>query len=261
MVSDMVKRRRYVELFMGPLDFSENIDSIVEKCMKYSELCKFYGYSYCVATFEITEWRGRWQSIFRDLRKRGCADAIRADVVVENTREALNIIRRARRIVELLSIRGVSRQLIALASRDKRVDIVSVIPGVSPPLYRGDIQYIKSKEGIVEIGIGGLKVDSKGVLTRQLAAAQRLVSRVGSDVRIAVTVAGGTCYRPREPRNIIDFGTVFLGLNKNRIRDVLSVDSLRLIEKNRKKMLGLIPVEGVEIEESKEKVSNNYSTP
>jgi len=250
----MAKRRRYVELFMGPLSLTQPLEDTLEACEAYYRLCKSYGYDHCIAAFETQKWHREYADLLQGVKRHGCADAVRVDITASRAGDALRIMRGARRLADLVALRGVTRQLVALASRDRRVDIVTFIPGISPPLYGGDMRYIEAKNGVVEIGIGGLATTAKNILSRQLAAAYRLAIKAGKRVDVAISVAGGTRYAPRDPRSLVEFGALFLELRRDSLREMLSTRILQVIERNREKNTGTIPVEGVRIEAGEEKI-------
>ncbi len=244
----MTKKRRFYELHMGPLVL-DNHPSMLDICKKYIEKCRLYGYHYCVATIILSTWNPSYIRKIKFIKKECPANALRLHINTANPGSLLSLLRTTRRLAEIISAPGYNRKVLALASRDRRVDIVSLIPGLSPPLYSGDITYMEKTGKLVEIGIGHIDLGHPQIASKQLSHARTIVEKIKERVPIVATSAGSKEYTPRDPRSLIEFGAMFLNIKREKAAGALSDIVEEKIEVNRKKLMGKMPLEGVYIEE------------
>lgn len=245
----MTKKRRFYELYMGPLNL-DSYPSTLDICKKYIEKCRLYGYHYCVTTIILNNWNPSYIRKIKSIKKECPASALRLHINTANPGSLLPLLRTTRRLAEIISAPGYNRKVIALASRDRRVDIVGLIPGLSPPLYSGDIAYMEKTGKLVEIGIGHIDLGHPQIASKQLFHARTIVEKIKGRVPVVITSAGSKDYTPRDPRSLIEFGAIFLNIKKEKAAEALSNIVEEKIEINRKKLTGKMPLEGVYIEES-----------
>jgi len=242
---------------MGPLDIEMQVDRLVVQCSLMKKLCRRHGFSGCVAAFPVSRWRRSYAYKFKVVKERCGVWGVRADIVPSGERIPLALVRKARQYVELLSVRATNRKVAAFAARDRRVDIVTLIPGVSPPLFRGDERYLDERGKLAEIRVSDIVVGGNRLETaRRLYDARRLLSGRSIKEKVILSSGGNNAYSPRDPRDLVAFGHLFLDLDPAMLRTAMSNVLVGVVETNRAKLAGYHVVEGVWIE-GKEEVSDN----
>ena len=250
----MTKKRKFYDAYV-PLKITQNLEKQVEELSKN---CLDAGYRGCVFTIRVgSTYHVRSKVIHRAYRYiRGLSApetyAFRIEIEAKNQHEALRYIRKYRRMADLLSIIGYNRSLLSLGSRDRRVDIITLIPGISPKIFRGDLKYVLSLNKFYEFQLQNILVKNDPIKTAKMIAFTKFLIKpiVKKNVNLLFSTGFSSAYTPRDPRNIVSFAKIFFDLPEDYIVLNMSEKILNKIIYNRLKIKGKIPLEGVIIEKN-----------
>jgi len=177
-----------------------------------------------------------------------------AEIRANNPKELKNLLKMVREKVLIVSVHGGEYEINRAACSDSRVDILS-----HPYLGRNDCGLDetclkRARENEVLIGIPFYHLlHSHGrervVLLQQIAESIRLCHEL--KVNVIITTGAKSSWDIRDPRALASVANV-LGMDLGKAIDCVSEIPENLVEKNRKKLLGLIPAKGVEVVENEE---------
>lgn len=161
---------------------------------------------------------------------------------------AKRFLRKWRRRVELISVHTSNRQLTALASRDTRVDILTLVPGAR--LLRGDLMYVEEHGKRVEFLLAPLQEGDERTRARVLAYYIDMLSKLSRSgtPRVALLLSSGSSRveQFRDPRSMAALFHA-LGVSYEHALDAVSRNASELVDNCRGKLSGEIPVRGVRI--------------
>ena len=161
---------------------------------------------------------------------------------------AKKILRKIRKKFELISMAPTNREQTVFACRDGRVDIITLLPDEKITLYKGDISNIKREGKIVELLITPLRrVSSPRELANKLYSYRRILYLL-KEKKISFIISTGA-YEPEEvpdPYSKAALLEILGGFNTEEALNALS-RVYDLIDENRKKLSGKMPVKGVEV--------------
>ncbi|AKG39188.1 hypothetical protein MA03_08025 [Infirmifilum uzonense] len=248
-----MKRKRFYDVFCGLVG---NLDPYELKGL-YTRASRL-GYAGCAIVY-IIEDSSDVREAFEKLRAaRRVLDILQEDnhklylrchLKVSGQGKAKSFLARARRLCDLASIEGLTRESIAFASRDRRIDILTLVPGVSPRLFRGDILYIAEYEKLVEVPFSYMWDADPLIFSKKIMHARTSLQKIIAKKLPVLVSSGGD--GSIDPRALFSFAELTLGADYS----VLVKSASTLIEKrlheNRERILGIRPVEGVRVKADK----------
>ena len=169
------------------------------------------------------------------------------EVLSEGALKAL--LRKFRKMVEVFSVHALDRRLTALACRDSRVDVVTLLPGSR--LFKGDLVYISEYGKGVELLMAPVQVGS--LLSRAKALAYysktvELLQRKGLTGSLIFSSGAASSKMLRDPRSMASLLSL-MGLTYGAALDTVSKNVVRLVAECRDRLSGVVPVRGVRIVE------------
>ncbi|MCS7105196.1 MAG: RNase P subunit p30 family protein [Thermofilaceae archaeon] len=158
------------------------------------------------------------------------------------------LLQKWRRRVEIISVHALSRELTALACRDTRIDIVTLVPGAR--VFKGDIWYMKEYGKRLELLLNPLQEADIVSRSKALAYYSTIINLVDkkSELQQSLIFSSGAMNicQLRDPRALVSL-LKFLGLSTNASLDTVSTNVLKLVSECRDKLSGIVPVRGVRI--------------
>ena len=170
--------------------------------------------------------------------------AARLELATTDRAFAKRVLRKYRRSFELISIQPDSRAMASFACRDRRVDIVTLNPARYVPLYRGDWEYLREEEKLVEVRVYPLLAAADALIAAKLLGTYSLwIAGAPKTMlnRFVVTSGAPSLRYLLTPFGLLDVA-VMLGLPGPGFEVITEK-----VEINRDKISGIIPVPGVRI--------------
>lgn len=255
-------KRRYFDAYVYlpiPNGKDVSLEELKEKISLLSKKCRETGYRGCIYTIRIDEkQRIPWKYlnlIYNFIRKKEEQDknvvyGLRIEIAEQNQQKLLSYIRALRMHADIISVIGANRGVLSLGSRDRRVDIVALIPGISPPIFRGDTSYALSLNKFFELQLYHLLKKDAIKTARAIDFARRLINPlVKKRINLVVSTGPFESYSPRNPKNVVSFMKKFFDLSEDYVVKNMSENMERLITWNRLKLEKKIPVNGVYVED------------
>lgn len=233
-------------------DLSISVNILTEEVLK---ILKELGYSGVGASISLQNFASSPRSMLKILEEtKKMGEKVGLDVV---SRLSIDIsfkemavkrfLRKWRRKFELITVNAVNRQLTAFASRDTRIDILTLTPGAR--LLRGDLAYIKEYGKRVEFLLTPLQEGGTRERARVIAYYADVIGKVASaKLSLSIIISSGATRveQFRDPRSIASLFYA-LGLSYEQALDAVSRNAMELVKENREKLKGLIPARGVKI--------------
>jgi RNase P/RNase MRP subunit p30 len=169
------------------------------------------------------------------------------EVMSEGALKAL--LRKFRKRVEVFSVHALDRRLTALACRDSRVDVITLLPGSR--LLKGDLVYISEYGKGVELLMAPVQVGSPQSRAKALAYYSRtveLLQRKGLAASLIFSSGAASSKTLRDPRSMASLLSL-MGLTYDAALDAVSINVERLVAECRERLSGVVPVRGVRIVE------------
>ena len=169
--------------------------------------------------------------------------SVRLELRVSRVGEAKKLLSKYRRRFELISMTAAGRSVTAFASRDRRIDIITVPTTKWVPLYRGDWRNVEETDKLLELRVYPLLVSEPYIASRVLSLYLSYVRKAPPKARNRFILSSGAP-SPRylcTPHGLESIARE-LGLGSAgfvRVREKVSI--------NRDKIRGVIPVSGVKI--------------
>ena len=157
------------------------------------------------------------------------------------------LLKKWRRRFELISVHATERSLTAFASRDSRIDLLTLTPKTR--IMRGDVDYVKSLEKKLELLLSPLQrgsLSSRAFVVASYRALLSLIRKKNLVNNLIVSSGAGRIEEMRDPRSIASLMQV-LGLEYREALNALSSNPLNLVRENREKLKGVIAARGVRI--------------
>lgn len=212
----------------------------------------FFGVGVSASVGALRSAPSRALEVFRRLKEVGESEGV--DVVTRVTvdeplreEEVKRLLRKWRKGVEVMSVHALSRELTALACRDARVDIVTLVPGAK--LMRGDLAYVKEYGKRLELTLKPLQNPDPLARARALAYYKdllKLTVRKELEGFLVFSSSATTLDGVRDPRSMATLLHT-LGLPSEASLDALSRNATSLVAACRDKLRGVIPVRGVRV--------------
>lgn len=246
------KRRRFYDVFCGLI---KNAD--LEELEAWYLKAVGVGYHGCVLCFELNrvERNNELVVTLNDLRKnidllneKGLHIYLRCHLKAETPGKVKRLLSFIRGWCDLISLEASSREILAFASRDRRIDIVTLVPGESPKFFRGDLLYLKEYGKFVEVPFSLLVEDNPIRFSKNISHARFLLEKP-SVKNIPILISSGTV-GSLDPRSLLSFSELVLGLDYSMLSRAMSIFIEKKIIENKEKRLGIRPVEGVRVEDA-----------
>ena len=177
-------------------------------------------------------------------KEAGLDIAVRLELTTTNQGYAKKVLRKYRRSFELISIQPGNRAMASFACRDRRVDIVTLNPARYVPLYRGDWEYLREEEKLVEIRVYPLLAVADTLIAAKLLGTYSLwIARAPKTMlnRFVITSGAPSPRYLLTPLGLLDVAAM-LGLPGPGFKAIMEKVNI-----NRDKISGIIPVPGVRI--------------
>ena len=238
-------KRRFYELYLE-VNRREDLEALVSRI-------KELGYSGFSLVFRLGKGVKTDLDLVRlakDLSsKYGIDFILRGEVASKSSSEAKRILRKFRGMFELISVTPINREMTAFSCRDGRIDVITILPSNDVELLRGDLENLKREGKIVELLLRPLRESLKNpskfykyfdfyVNTLELL--------VRKGVKFTLSSGFSSPDEVPDPRSKAALLEV-MGINCELSLDALSRFIEDLVERNRLKLKGLIPVRGVEV--------------
>ncbi len=227
--------RRFFETTLRPLDLAE--------AGEFFRLAALLGY--CAISLVLDPRRlDAAVELKRSAAEWGLDFVSRIDVTADSNAAMKRLLRKFRRRVELISVRGLDRRTISFGCRDRRVDLVTVERCAK--FYRGDLDNLLSQDKSVELVARPLLRYSgreRGAVIRVYREVFERPERRGVKV-----VVGSGAQRPLEIRGPRELAALFaevLDASQRDMLDAISTNPLRLVERNRFKLSEYFIMPGV----------------
>lgn len=174
---------------------------------------------------------------------------LRCHISARSLSEIKRLLARVRRHCTIVSLELASRETTAFACRDRRVDIVTVVPGVTRAIPRGDILYAAERGKIFELTLSHLLEGEKMEIARRLSSVKLIVHKLTQKSLPLVLSSGPRLpYAPPSYRVLLSFAKEVLEVPVEMAARSMGPLLEALIKQNREKISGLRPFEGVVIE-------------
>ncbi|WP_460025612.1 PHP domain-containing protein [Infirmifilum sp. SLHALR2] len=244
------RKRRYHDVFCGRIETPSR--EVLENLYMHA---KEVGYYACIPSFCITPKLDtktlqdavvKLRSMIDDLQSVGYQVYLRCHFTGLGQVEMKKALPRIRGYCDLVSVEAISREIAAFSSRDRRVDIVTMQPLISPKLYKGDIEYILRYGKFVEVIASSLLAEDAQVLAKNISSIRSLLSNF-SRKKVPVLISSGD-KGLKDPRSLIAFAELVLNLDGMFVATSISKMIEQRLNENVEKRLGIRPVEGLRVE-------------
>ncbi|QOJ78247.1 hypothetical protein IG193_05615 [Infirmifilum lucidum] len=244
------RRRRFYDAFCGKL---ENISVEAIEGMYLRALS--VGYNACIPCLvirplldlqEIRKNVANARAIVDSLLDRGLKVYLRCHLAGISKAEVKKVLPRIRGMCDLVSVEGTTREMLAFASRDRRIDIITLIPGSSPKLYKGDIDYILKYGKFVEVTASSFLTEDLLLLARNISSVRSLLLQPARK-KVPILLSSGEGGL-KDPRSLLAFAELLLGLDVESVARSASALIEKRLAENLEKRMGIRPIEGVRIE-------------
>lgn len=253
-----MKRRRFLDVYASELPLegvaSLRDDELLSLFREIYARARKAGYHGCVFVARVgnQEWRlyreaRRFDEAARKLRESGMECYSRCHLQISAQSLLKKALRTLRPLFDVISVEAETRAITAFGSRDHRVDLITLPQRNIPEILKGDIDEILKQGKFVEITLDRFFLGgSKPLDVAQVARVRETVKPlVDKGVGIVISSGPSSPYSPRDPRAVISFGEVFLGIKYENLSRWMS-DALRSrIAENIYKRVGKIPARGV----------------
>ncbi len=233
---------KYVDLNVI-IDNMIHHDPLVECTVLISQLL-----GYDIVTLSTFSWNNvrLLKEKVRELQRSYDIDiAIRLSIRTRDPRLLKGILRRYRRMVDIISVYCETNQVASFAAKDHRVDTL-----VFPLELKQNVAFDEAKANLSIQGETALEIVfwdvMKAILSRKLIPIKRWVDiALSHDVPIVVSSGASHYLELRAPRELIAFASIVLELPNS--KEALYKYQVERIEINRRKLSGEIPLPGVKI--------------
>ncbi|MEZ0345412.1 MAG: RNase P subunit p30 family protein [Infirmifilum sp.] len=241
---------RFYDVYCGLLkSFTlEEVDRFYQSSLKRG----FYGCAPCIEVVEnedIGMLREKLETVrraFDDLNEKGERVYLRCTLKIGSQGRVKRLLPLIRRKCDLVAIEAASREIAAFASRDRRIDIITLVPNVSPILFRGDISYLYEYGKFIEVVFASIIDENPLQFARKLAYTRSLLQRPLAK-NLPVLISSGPTGSV-DSRALLSFAETVLGIKYLHLRQAMSTQIEKKLSENQEKRQGIIPVEGVRLE-------------
>jgi len=242
--------KKYYDLYIKVKNYDVNL---CDEIVSYVGKLRFKGFSIPLVIDEKHQKISKKYWIFLE-RCKECSDekgidfVSRLDIRYKSISHIKKFLRKFRKRFEIISVLGINREVISFASRDHRVDIITFYPFKTFRLLKGDIEYIKKQNKIIEFLLEFLrKCENIEKLAYRLMLYRYNIELL-SRKKISHIFSSGLYFEERSYsiQYIFDLYNLLGGRKDSLVKSMIE-DLNNILEKNRKKLLGKIILPGVEI--------------
>lgn len=174
---------------------------------------------------------------------------LRCHIVTRSLSDVKKLLKLIRSHCAVVSVELTSREITAFACRDRRVDLLTLVPGVTRALLRGDISYSLERNKIFELTVNHLLDGETLEVARKLALGRLYTERLTrSKVPVIISTGPRLPYTPVSYRSMLSFIAEVLGVRFDAAARFMGALIESRITENLEKIGGKRPVEGVSIE-------------
>ncbi|RLE66860.1 MAG: hypothetical protein DRJ38_00480 [Thermoprotei archaeon] len=224
-------KRRYAEVTITPRVISEKeLNKIIDTAI-------FLGFKVLGINVHARDFKSI--SIVKNKIEQSGLDFVsRIDVTISDINSIKKYLRKYRRKVELISLRGISRKLIAFGCRDRRIDIIQVDPRYKFTLFKGDVRLILEQDKVLELTAKPLiYANSKAEWIRTLQLYDKILKIISrKNIKFIFGSGASTFTEMRDARSLASILVSFFNIEYDRALDSLSNNIHKIIERNRFKL-------------------------
>ncbi len=243
-------KRKYYDLYIKTKTYEINI---CEKILIYLKNTKFKGFSIPIVLDnnhrKIYAYEKKFIEKCKKYSDRYDIDFVtRLDLRFIKSSHIKKALRKYRRDFEIISVLGKNREILSFISRDHRVDIITYYPSKNFRLLKGDIEYIRDQNKIIEFLISFLRYSETSIkLSYRVMRYRENIENLYRK-KIPHIFSSGLYYDEivHHPLYFIDFYKL-LGIKEDLLIKSMSETVGNLIVKNRKKLSQKIILPGVEL--------------
>lgn len=175
----------------------------------------------------------------------------RCHIATEDVEALRCLLARIRPLCVLVSVELSSRSVAAFSCRDRRVDLLTIIPGVSPRILRGDAMYAAERSKFFEITLSHLLGASAREVAQRLAFCRPYVEFLArKELPLLVSTGPRIEFLAASYRALLAFAKEVLGYPADFAARAMGPLLKAKIQENVEKIAGLRPREGVYIEQA-----------
>ncbi|MEM4411400.1 MAG: RNase P subunit p30 family protein [Thermofilum sp.] len=253
-------RRKLYDAFAGGFrvedieEGEDRVSSILEQVIRESKRSMFRG---CLPVLMLDSYGARTaraaaaaSSLVEKVAAReNYRCYLRCHVYARSLSEVKRLVAGVRKHCVIVSVESTSREITAFACRDRRVDIVTVVPGVTQAIPRGDLLYAIDRGRIFELTLSHLLGGDKLEIARRLSSTLPVVRKLTQKGLPLILSSGPRLpYTPASYRATLSFAKEVLEVPTDVVARSMGPVLESRIRQNLEKISGLRPVEGVIIE-------------
>lgn len=229
--------RRFIDLCINPTSYE---DEIVDRLIRISKLLDI-----SIIGFSFSQLKqNQISKIIMKFNEAGIDIAKRLDINPKTRIELLKELRKNRGIYEVICVNCNNTEVSIVASRDRRVDLISIGQKMNLRNIRKAIDRISSKH--LEIRLSEILDSPKSKMDVFRKLYEEISIAKYNKVPIILSSGAKNSFMMRSPRDMAALG-IFLGLDKIEALNAVSKNPLSIIKENRKKLSKRWIAEGVEI--------------
>ncbi len=219
--------KRFADLCIRPLlDNKDEIDQM-------AKLSKVLGISLVGIVFERNHSQNLIDKIIMKFNKNGIDAVKRLDLIPRNRIELLKDLRKYRGKYEIISVKCINTEVSIVASRDRRVDLITIGKEMSLRNRRRAISRISNKT--LEIEISEILDTSKPRIVVLKRLNEEIFFAKTNKIPIVISSGARDSFMMRSPRDMAALG-IFLGLEESEAIESVSKIPFNIVETNREKL-------------------------
>ncbi len=219
--------KRFADLCVRPsLENKDEIDQM-------AKLSKILGISLVGIVFERNHPQNLIDKIIMKFNKNGIDAVKRLDLIPRNRIELLKDLRKYRGKYEIISVKCINTEVSIVASRDRRVDLITIGKEMSLRNRRRAISRISNKT--LEIEISEILDTSKPRIVVLKRLNEEIFFAKTNKIPIVISSGARDSFMMRSPRDMAALG-IFLGLEESEAIESVSKIPFNIVETNREKL-------------------------
>lgn len=225
-------KKPFIDLHLcPPINQIDKVKSLIEKS---AEL----GYGAVGLTFQADTKGENIEQIKKICKDAGLDPILRSDLSPKNARDLLNMLRKVRRIFEVIAVYCGSKEVAIQAAKDQRVDLLFFSQSDPKKHFfsTSEAKIASEKNAALEINLapliyleGYLRIRLLNVLRREVLTATKF------GVPIILSSGASSPQMLRKPEDYV-FLTYLIGLDVHAAKQAISDNPQRIIERNRRKL-------------------------
>ncbi len=224
-------KRRFAEITITPSSFSK------EEFKNMLNTASFLGFKVVGFNIHVKNFKNI-PEVKNYAEKLGLELVSRVDVTFSDIGLIKKYLKKYRKKVELISIKGFSRKIISFGCRDRRIDIIRVDPHYKFTLFKGDVKQILEQDKAIEITAKPL-IYAKNFQerVRTLQSYEKTLKTILKK-RIKFVFGSGACSpaEMRDARSLASLLVSFFDMDYAKALDSLSCNVMSIVERNRLKL-------------------------